>query len=138
MFKTYKNVIHKERTFCKKYSFLHSTFLTKMTWKIFLTGEPYNFIISSHMPLPVTVFMVPWLELPMGMVSLFLIEISPTDLIGSLGTSVTLPPNLRFKLAFISKKFNWKKTPTITWKVFILQRFSNDNSKSREDWLFYD
>lgn len=57
------------------------------------------------MPLPVTVFMVPWLELPMGMVSLFLIEVSPTDLIGSLETSATLPPNLRFKLAFISKKF---------------------------------
>lgn len=72
----------------------------------------------------------------MGMVSLFLIEVSPTDLIGSLGTSVTLPPNLRFKLALISKKFNEKKT--ITLKVFILQRFSNDNSKSREDWLIYD
>lgn len=72
----------------------------------------------------------------MGMVSLFLIEVSPTDLIGSLGTSVTLPPNLRFKLALISKKFNEKKT--ITLKVFILQRFSNDNNKSREDWLFYD
>lgn len=72
----------------------------------------------------------------MGMVSLFLIEVSPTDLIGSLGTSVTLPPNLRFKLALISKKLNEKKT--ITLKVFILQRFSNDNSKSREDWLFYD
>lgn len=88
------------------------------------------------MPLPVTVFMVPWLELPKGMVSLFLIEVSPADLIGSLGTSVTLPPNLRFKLALISKKFNEKKT--ITLKVFILQRFSNDNSKSREDWLIYD
>lgn len=72
----------------------------------------------------------------MGMVSLFLIEVSPTDLKGSLETSVTLPPNLRFKLALISKKFNEKKT--ITLKVFILQRFSNDNNKSREDWLFYD
>lgn len=47
--------------------------------------------------------MVPWLELPMGMVSLFLIDVLPTGLIDSLGTSVTLPPNLRFKLAFTSK-----------------------------------
>lgn len=68
-----------------------------------MTGEPYHFIITSHMPLPVTVFMVPWLELPMGMVSLFLIDVLPTGLIDSLGTSVTLPPNLRFKLAFTSK-----------------------------------
>lgn len=60
--------------------------------------------------------MVPWLELPMGMVSLFLIDVLPTGLIDSLGTSVTLPPNLRFKLAFTSKvKKNYfeKKTSDI-------------------------